>query len=303
MSADPLRAERIAALGYEPAAADMEAVGNCNLCAGKAAVEVARRDRYGFALRCVVCSRCGLGRLDPRPKPEAYAAFYNTAYRPLVSAYHGRTIDAQTVQTDQRAYAAELVEFLDHHMPTAPATVLDVGGSTGVVAAAVAERFRSHATVLDPAAAELDVAAGLGMETIAGFAEDFDAGGRQWELVLLCQTIDHLLDISATLRALRSLTADGGHAFVDVLDLRFALNRKGAIEGAVKVDHPFYLTRATATAFLMRAGFATVAERLSDDGHWGFLVRAATASQPDWDGLTREADMLLADIWQRRARS
>ena len=65
------------------------------------------------------------------------------------------------------------------------------------------------------------------METIAGFAEDYDPGERRWDLVLLCQTIDHLLDVRGTLESMRRMTADDGHAFVDVLDLLIAARKQG----------------------------------------------------------------------------
>ena len=128
-------------------------------CAGaNGIVELAQRDRYGFPVVLAACARCGLGFLSPRPTAEAYAAFYDGVYRPLVSAYHGRLIDAQTVQVEQREYAAELVEFLDAHLERPPSTVLDVGGSTGVIAGVARDRWGSQATVLDPAPDELAVA-------------------------------------------------------------------------------------------------------------------------------------------------
>ncbi len=80
---------------------------------------------------------------------------------------------------------------------------MDVGGSTGIVAAGMRDAFGSELTVLDPAPDELEVAAAAGMETIAGFAEDYEPGDRRWDLVLLCQTIDHLLDVRATLESMR----------------------------------------------------------------------------------------------------
>jgi SAM-dependent methyltransferase len=298
---DSDRAERIAALPFDPAARAREDPGGCNLCGATQLVEISRHDRYGYAQRAVLCARCGLGFLAPRLTAGEYETFYRDTYRPLVSAYHGRTIDATTVQADQAGYTEELVAFLDEALPSRPATVLDIGGSTGVVADGVRARFGAEATVLDPAPDELAVAQERGMETIAGFAEDLDAGARTWDLVLLCQTIDHLLDARATLASLRELTAAGGHLFVDVLDLEFALRSKGAIEGAIKVDHPFYLTRATGRAYLDVAGFDVIAERLSDDGHWGFLARAGEAREPDWAALGARAERLLDEIWARRA--
>ncbi|HWT25924.1 MAG TPA: methyltransferase domain-containing protein, partial [Solirubrobacteraceae bacterium] len=266
------RAARIERLAYDYGAQPAEPVAACNLCGSTHHVEAARRDRYGFPATLSVCAGCGLGFLSPRMTAEAYAGFYRDVYRPLVSAYHGRLIDAETVQIEQRDYARELTAFLARSLPRRPRSVFDVGGSTGVVAGAVREAFGAAATVLDPAPDELAVAARAGMETVAGFMEDFDPGERRWDLVLLCQTIDHLLDVRATLDAIRGVLAADGHAFVDVLDVGHVMLREGGIEGAVKIDHPYYLTRATATGYFARCGLRVVAERMADDGHWGFLL-------------------------------
>jgi SAM-dependent methyltransferase len=295
------RSARIASVGYDPAAGPMERVGRCHLCGSRHLVEVSRSDRYGYATTLAVCARCGLGFLDPRPTAEAYAAFYRDVYRPLVSAYHGRSIDSNTVQVDQRAYAAELVAWLGRVLPSAPSTTLDVGGSTGVVAAAVVEAFGGRATILDPSPDELAVARAAGMEVIAGFAEDYDPGERRSDLVLLCQTIDHLLDVRRTLAALRRSVATEGHVFVDALDVRFMLERRGTIEEVVKIDHPYYLTRHTGRALLAQAGLEVVAERLSHDGHWAFVTRPAEPREVGDGELRAHADDFLATIWRHRA--
>jgi 2-polyprenyl-3-methyl-5-hydroxy-6-metoxy-1,4-benzoquinol methylase len=294
------RAERIAELGYDYEGREKEVVGECNLCGSARFAETARRDRYGYPATFQVCAECGLGFISPRMTGEEYAAFYADVYRPLVSAYHGRLIDASTVQEEQRAYAGELVSFLRGAMPAVPGDVIDVGGSTGIVAGALVEAFGSGATVLDPAPAELEVAAAAGMETVAGFAEDYDPEGRNWDLVLLCQTIDHLLDVSSTLAAMRGMLGADGHAFVDVLDFEFAMRRRG-IEGAVKIDHPYYLTRQTAVAYFTKSAFEVVAERLADDGHWGFLLRPSSPANLDGKLLRANANRLLELIWSRRA--
>jgi len=295
--------ERIAALAYDPLAQPTERLPGCNLCGeGGRPVEVARHDRYGYPASFVICGRCGLGYLSPRMTAAAYRVFYSGVYRPLVSAFHGRLIDAATVQGEQLGYAAELAGFLGPLLVSSPRTILDVGGSTGVVGGLLAGRLDARATVLDPAPDELAVARSAGLETITGLAEDYEPGGRQWDLVLLCQTMDHLLDVRGTLIALRRMTADGGHAFIDILDVGFMLDRTGSIERAVKIDHPYYLTPATAEAYFGLAGYRVVAERLSDDGHRGFLLAPGGPVEPDWAALGAGAAALLADVWRRRAR-
>ena len=88
------------------------------------------------------CLRCGLVFLNPLMTSDAYAEFYADVYRPLVSAYHGRRIDAETIQDEQREYAAIRAELLAPHLEGRGAkALLDVGGSTGVVAHHLKERF------------------------------------------------------------------------------------------------------------------------------------------------------------------
>ena len=293
---DPERASRIAAVGFELSSRDVEEVGTCNLCGSGDDLVLTTRDRYGFPSELRMCRNCGLGYLSPRLTAAEYASFYASVYRPLVSAFHGRTIDAETVQDDQRSYAADLVDFLHGTLERSPGTVLDVGGSTGVVAAAVNAEFGSAATVLDPAPQELAVAAEQGMDVIEGFAEDFSPGERRWDLVLLCQTIDHLLDVTATLGALRGMVAADGHVFVDILDLMIAARKAGSVQGAAKVDHPFYLTYETALALFEKAGLEPVAERLSGDGHWGFLLAPGVPREPDWASLGEAARRSLDEL-------
>jgi SAM-dependent methyltransferase len=296
------RSDRIEAVAYDYDGRAKEPVGRCNLCGSEDTVEVSSVDRYGFAQPLRHCPRCGLAFLSPRLTESEYADFYRDVYRPLVSAYHGRLIDAETVQDEQRDYAVDLVSFLRESLSGSPGTVLDIGGSTGVVSGAIAEAFGAGATVLDPAPDELAVAAERGLETVAGFAEDYDPDGRTWDLVLLCQTIDHLLDVSTTVSSLARMVAPNGYAFIDVLDYLIIAGRRGSLEGAVKVDHPYYLTRETAIAYFDRAGLDVVAERLTEDGHRGFVLRPGRPREPDWDALGRAAAEARAELSQLGAK-
>lgn len=298
---DESRTRRIEAIVWTPDGREHVPVTACNLCGSAHHIEAARADRYGFTVAYRVCARCGLGFLSPRLTAAEYARFYDGVYRPLVSAYHGRRIDAETVQDEQAQYAAGLVRFLEGALSGRPRSLLDIGGSTGIVAGAVREAFESEATILDPAPDELVVAADAGMHVVQGLVEEVDLGEATFDLVLLCQTIDHLLDVAGALRAMRGWLAPGGHVFVDVLDVDFMARRRGSIEGAVKVDHPYYLRRETARAFFRQAGLEVVAERLSDDGHWGFLLREGESAVPDWEDMRPSVDAHLALVWSLRA--
>ena len=271
------RSERIAALAFEYDAQPKARVEACNLCGRAAFVGLTHRDRYGYPAAAACCSVCGLVFLDPVMTADAYGRFYQRIYRPLVSAYHGRLIDARTIQDEQREYAAERGDLLEPVLAgRGYRTLLDIGGSTGVVAHAFARRFNLRATVVDPAPLETAEAQAFGLETIEGLIERIDLGDRRFDMVMLCQTVDHLLDVTGTLRRVRELLTPQGLLFVDIVDFRAAYLRNWSVEEAVKIDHPYYLTEPTATAYLKRAGFDIVrADYAGDHLHVSYIARPA----------------------------
>ena len=276
------RADRIAALAFDYSAQPKGRVERCNLCGGSAFVGLTHRDRYGYPARASGCSCCGLVFLDPVMTRESYAKFYARTYRPLVSAFHGRLIDARTIQQEQREYAVERGDLLAPYVGgRGYRTLLDIGGSTGVVADALARRFDLRATVIDPAPLETVQAQALGIETIEGLVEDVDLGARTFNVVVLCQTVDHLLDVAGTLHRIRELLIPGGLLFVDIVDFRAAYLRHWSVESAVKIDHPCYLTEATMAAYLQRAGFEIArADYAADHLHVSYVAHPSTP-RPD----------------------
>ena len=271
------RRERIAALGFDYAAQERSRVDACNLCGGTQFTVLTHRDRYGYPAAACACERCGLVFLDPVMSAAAYGRFYSGTYRPLVSAYHGRLIDARTIQDEQRDYAADRAGLLEPYLQNRGyTTMLDIGGSTGVVAHAFARRFTLDATVIDPAPLEAAEAQALGLETIEGLVEEVDLGHRRFDVVIVCQTIDHLLDVAGTLRRVRELLSEGGIFFVDIVDFRAAYLRNWSVEEAVKIDHPYYFTEATAEAVLRRAGFEILRrDYAADHLHVSYVARPA----------------------------
>jgi SAM-dependent methyltransferase len=274
---DPLkdRAERIGLLRYDYQSQPKELVSSCNLCGGDRWTVCVRRDRYGYPAEATSCWRCGLTVLNPRMTAQGYQRFYDGVYRPLVSAFHGRRIDARTIQAEQRVYAADMAAFaapLVGRLAGRP--MLDIGGSTGVVASHFARTFNLRASVIDPAPDELAEAEAAGVETIRGLVEQWDPGGRRFALVGMFQTIDHLLDVASTLAKVRTLIDDDGVFLVDVVDFRAAYLRAWSVEAAVKIDHPYSLVQETAEAYLSRAGFEPLRKSYSADHlHVAYLCR------------------------------
>jgi hypothetical protein len=295
----------VGALGYAYDAEPKEPVSRCNLCGGSDFAVVAQQDRYGFAAQSLGCRDCGLVFLSPRLTPDAYARFYDGVYRPLVSAFHGRRIDAETVEADQIPYAERLAGLLaPFFAPRSAGVILDVGGSTGVVSARLADAFSMQALVLDPAPDEVARARARGIEGVVGTIEDWQRPDERFELVLLCQTIDHLLDVAGALAAIRGVIAPAGFLFVDIVDFRAAYHRHDSVQAATKIDHPYSLTEATAEAYLERAGFAVELKDYAPDRvHVGYVCKPATPvtdALPSAESVTRLFDELRAVANRRR---
>jgi len=277
LSAD--RRERIAALDYDYAAQPKRPLTSCNLCGAAEFVILAHRDRYGYPAQAHACRRCGLVFLNPRMTAEAYGRFYNGIYRPLVSAFHGRLIDARTIQDEQREYAIERAEFIRPFITSSVRkTLLDIGGSTGVVAHHVAREFGLKGTLIDPAPLEVEEAQRLGLETVTGLVEEHDFGQRRFDVVISCQTVDHLLDVAGTLARVRQLLSDNGLLFIDIVDFRAAYLRNWSVEDAVKIDHPYYLTEPTMVAYLRGSGFEVLrSDYAADHLHVSYVCRPGAA--------------------------
>lgn len=265
IGAQSSRAERIAALGYDYASQPKRMVDRCNLCGETRFVDIVHSDRYGYPATASACASCSLTQLNPHMVESAYGQFYESIYRPLVSAYHGRLIDSQTVKADQIPYAQDMAEQLRRFVKPSYRTFLDVGGSTGIIALEFAQQYGWNATLIDPAPSETQEAERAGIESITGFIETWDAGDRKFDVVGLFQTIDHLMDVKGTLSKIREVLADGGLFVVDIVDFRAAYLRNQSVEEAVKVDHVFSLTQEVTEAYLALTGFEWIHKSYAAD--------------------------------------
>jgi len=238
-------------------------VGSCNCCGSTHVTVISEHDRYGAPIRAAQCQQCGLVFLLDRLSKADYAEFYESAYRPIVSAYLGRAVTATSVRTEQERYAIHLLQVLrggplgGNHAPVR--RLLDVGGSTGVIASAAARELNSVATVLDPSGDELRFAAASGHQVIHALLEDWvPAEDPVFDLTFCCKTVDHFLDLRLGLLKLRQATRPEGLLVIDIIDFDVVWRRKGMVEGAIKMDHCYYLSSENAPAILRSVGLEPI---------------------------------------------
>ena len=251
--------ERLATCGRTPIAV-------CNACGGSRKAVLAERDRYGVAVRTALCLGCGLVYLLEPLTPEAYADFYASGgYRELTGRFSRRRRALAQVRAGQQDYAARVFAALEPHLRPATAEgsgararLLDIGASTGLVADRFRQRLGFDAVLLDPAAKELRQPETRGMRRVASSFEEFEPDG-EYSLILLCRTIEHLLDLRRSLEKVRELLAPGGVFFCDVADFFEICRVEGPPEAVSRIDHCFWLAQETARVIFRRAGLRTVA--------------------------------------------
>jgi SAM-dependent methyltransferase len=249
----------------------------CNVCGGGSAAILSTTDRYGFPGRTAMCLRCGLIYNVDRFEPQGYTEFYvSGGYRQLVGAFKGVDQTIERVHAAQVQYASRLVRTFQGLIPSNPeGRMLDVGGSTGLVAEQFQKHFGHRATILEPAADEAAKAKALGLEAIVGSVETWETD-EKFDVVLLCRTVEHLYDLKLSLNKIRALLKPGGLFFCDLAEFLEIVRREGPPEATTKIDHVFWLTQETAPLIYRSMGFEVAAMQLTlPPDQVGFLLRAA----------------------------
>lgn len=224
---------------FDYASQPKELVPRCPVCRYPNPSEPSR-DRNGFAIQIARC-RCGVEYLAERMTREGYAKFYTEAYRPLAWAVanEGAYDHAQMQRdllVDQQHYAAKWIAQWRRLIP-ASERLLDVGGSTGVMARTILDACGCRdALVLDPSAEELAEARAQGLETYQGFAEDAPDLGL-FDGIVCCQALDHVAEPLHALQWMRASVTPKGWLYVDIVDALLWARHTRRTQIVHKVDH------------------------------------------------------------------
>ena len=193
----------------------------------------------------------------------------------------------------QAAYADRLIETLRPFIPAGAKTLLDIGGSTGVVAARMCQEFGLEAVILDPSVEcttttpHVKWSRGL-LEDMTGAYIREVLGTKAFDVVLMCQTVDHLWNLKAGLQTMRELIAPNGICFVDIVDFRFQYLRTDVLAKVFKIDHPYYLTESRMDEVLSEIGLEWLEKVYERDGaHVGYLCRSVPPLMPAMLDATR----------------
>jgi 2-polyprenyl-3-methyl-5-hydroxy-6-metoxy-1,4-benzoquinol methylase len=225
--------------------------GPCNLCEQDDCEVLFCHDQHSLGLRTVICRKCGLIYLNPRPAPQDYDNFYRNWYHrlyPARAAFHGGRLGAKITAETARRRCATYSAFL-----TASPHLLEIGPGEGAFLEAVREALpEARVGGIDRSPAEADRCRCRGLKVSCGTIEEAPLSDKPYTHVAAFHVLEHALDPLGMLRAIASCMEPGGHLFLEVPNIFGSWRGLGMLH----VAHPYQFSSATLTGILQAAGFA-----------------------------------------------
>jgi SAM-dependent methyltransferase len=248
----------------------------CVVCTGTSTQTFAEIDTY----RIAQCTKCSFLFVDPRPTPQALDRLY--------------------ASRDDNPYYAEGYEPLERELPTLVDVVgfiksyvprgklLELGCGRGDFLGVAQERgFEVEGCDIGAEADEKFLIHHGALHTLPLAKSTYD-------VVVTRNTLEHLFDPTAEVRAVHELLKPGGLLYIKVpgADFEHGWRRRMMSRTPLGFAPPWhlnYFNKATLTRFLNRLGFEVVA--------WRMEIPTPTAS---WRGnLVRRAGFLLIETLRR----
>jgi len=224
----------------------------CNLCGGRDTDVLATTERFGSDATTVICRRCGLMYINPRWASAAYARFYEEDYRRLMGE---SSVPPREVMFRQRTHGAQIVEFCGSFVPRG-SRVLDIGCAAGGILWAFREALDCCVVGVEPSLEHsLYARDTAGLDVRTGLLEDVNLGSEPFDLVIITQALNHMLDPRAGLERLRGLLRPRGRLFLEVQNVPEYARQ---VRMPFQVDHAYYFCAETLECLVRRIGFEPI---------------------------------------------
>lgn len=235
------------------AVADMELIKvACPVCHSSDPVVVDTRD----GMTNVQCRRCGLVYINPRASEADYRAFYAKGFTQEFN--QAAATQARDLAAQAQAKSERIVKFLGAEIKPG-LSALDIGCGYGNVLAILRDKYGIEVSGVEPDPIGPAVAKQVfGLEiypcTLEEYLEKYNAG-KKFDLIILHQVLEHLIDIDAAARSIRKLMRPGGLVYVGTPNASWpGCERKSFY----RFPHPINPTPYTLALFLWRHGLKTV---------------------------------------------
>jgi 2-polyprenyl-3-methyl-5-hydroxy-6-metoxy-1,4-benzoquinol methylase len=224
----------------------------CEVCGSGNFKRLFEKEKHGFFR----CRSCQLIRIDPPPTDEVLGGIYGAKY-----------YDAWGVQTGaDRVRQLKMLTFRTHVFNKANfapgSRVLDCGAAFGALMEVVKERGGEPYGIELAAEAAAEIGHRFGSDRV--FSGPFEQasfpglGDGAFDVVFMCDFIEHVRDPLAVLRKASKLLKRAGRIVITTPDGGSASNRlMGAGWPHYKIEHLYYFNRHNLPLLLKQAGVST----------------------------------------------
>ncbi len=256
--------------GYRPFRYTGEQIA-CNLCGSREKAVIATRDRWLNPLNNVICTHCGLIRVDPMPTDAELERYYTDHYR----LHYQSTLEPTPKTIDRGTKSAKArLSNLSKLIPSG-GRVLDIGAGGGEFLAE-AKRLGFEVEGVEPSvgfARYAEKAYGVKVHNAPLMKIDF--GGRKFDLIHSFHVFEHLRDPLASMKLVHALLVPGGYFYIAVPNMAEDRTPTGMFHFA----HVHGFTHQTLRMMAAKAGFEWI-----DNGSRGaaIVLKRAEAADPAW---------------------
>ena len=186
----------------------------CLLCSSEKSVVFEEVSSFGYPLVYFRCRQCGMIFQSAEDAQAADPDFYAETYREI---YQG---DPEPTAKDlfvQKSRAEFLIRFLTQNHISAPARILDIGASSGMLLSAFRTAFGGQAVGVEPGEAYRAYAESQGLEMYPSLDALAASGTERFDLISMMHVLEHLPDPVEILGRIRQdLLSEGGRLVVEV---------------------------------------------------------------------------------------
>ena len=243
----------------------------CNLCDSREKAVLATRDRWFNPLTNVICTKCGLIRVDPMPTDAELDDYYTNHYR-----LHYQSTPEPTPKTIDRGTKSAQARLSHLSKLIKPGgRVLDIGAGGGEFLAE-AKRLGFEVEGIEPSVGFARYAERTyGVKVHIAPLNKIDFGDRKFDLVHSFHVFEHLRDPFASMKLVHSLLMPGGYFYVAVPNMAEDRTPTGMFHFA----HVHGFTYETLRMMAEKAGFEWVP---TDSLRAAQIFRRIEAPKADW---------------------
>lgn len=241
--------------------------------------------------RNVFCEDCGLIYISPRLSEEELSEYYRTQYRDTLEKYGGIADISERMLAMGVYNALHNRDFVVRHMQVQPGMkALDIGCHTGALLAHLQKAgFEPYGIEPDPTSVEQ-------AKTLYGITnatsttiEQYESDDGPFDLITICDCLEHVTSVTAVLKKIRSLLTDKGRMVCALPTWSFP---SVSIPAHFSCAHTYTFSEETITAYLHKTGFKVIA--IEHSGHAKTMMVMAEAAEVVEDYLPKAPE----NYWQ-----